>query len=104
MLKKVHQRRQIYLIESNTINGAVRMKKLLQGAIALLLLGFLLACDQPVAPQTGIAEKAAASSTNPVLTREVLYNSGKAPDSMLYDLPQQVIEGVWSAIGATEKR
>ncbi len=35
------------------------------------------------------------------LTGEALYNSDKAPQSMLYDLPQEVIPGVWSAIGAT---
>jgi glyoxylase-like metal-dependent hydrolase (beta-lactamase superfamily II)/dienelactone hydrolase len=35
------------------------------------------------------------------LTGEALYNSDKAPDSMLYDLPQEVVPGVWSAIGAT---
>jgi glyoxylase-like metal-dependent hydrolase (beta-lactamase superfamily II) len=35
------------------------------------------------------------------LTSEALYNSDKAPDSMLYDLPQEVVPGVWSAIGAT---
>ena len=35
------------------------------------------------------------------LTGEALYNSDKAPDSVLYDLPQKVVPGVWSAIGAT---
>ncbi len=35
------------------------------------------------------------------LTGEALYNSDKAPNSMLYDLPREVIPGVWSAIGAT---
>jgi len=35
------------------------------------------------------------------LTGEALYTSDKAPDSMLYDRPQKVIDGVWSAIGAT---
>jgi len=34
------------------------------------------------------------------INREALYNSDKAPGSMLYDLPQPVIDGVWSAIGA----
>ncbi|NNG12863.1 MAG: MBL fold metallo-hydrolase [Halobacteria archaeon] len=43
---------------------------------------------------------AAAVSTAP-LTGEALYNSDKAPESMLYDLPQEVVPGVWSAIGAT---
>lgn len=36
-----------------------------------------------------------------VLTGEALYNSDKAPQSMLYDLPREVAPGVWSAIGAT---
>ncbi len=34
------------------------------------------------------------------LSGDALYNSDEAPESMLYDLPQPVIEGVWSAIGA----
>ena len=38
------------------------------------------------------------------LTGEALYNSDKAPDSMLYDLPREVVPGVWSAIGATAPR
>jgi glyoxylase-like metal-dependent hydrolase (beta-lactamase superfamily II)/dienelactone hydrolase len=41
-----------------------------------------------------------AVETEP-LTGEALYNSDKAPDSMLYDLPQEIAPGVWSAIGAT---
>ncbi len=39
--------------------------------------------------------------SEPVLSGEALYTRDKAPDSMLYDRPQQVIDGVWSAIGAT---
>lgn len=35
------------------------------------------------------------------LTGEALYNSDKAPDSMLYDYPQKIVDGIWSAIGAT---
>jgi len=35
------------------------------------------------------------------LTGEALYTSDKAPDSMLYDKPQKITDGVWSAIGAT---
>lgn len=77
------------------------MKKLLQSMIILFSLSFLLTCDQPVTSQADIPEKSAVSSMKPVLVGEALYNSDKAPDSMLYDLPQQVIEGVWSAIGAT---
>ena len=41
------------------------------------------------------------ASSDALLTGEALYNSDKAPDSMLYDLPQKVVPGVWSAIGAT---
>jgi dienelactone hydrolase/glyoxylase-like metal-dependent hydrolase (beta-lactamase superfamily II) len=43
----------------------------------------------------------AAAVTAAPLTGEALYNSDKAPESMLYDLPQEVVPGVWSAIGAT---
>jgi glyoxylase-like metal-dependent hydrolase (beta-lactamase superfamily II)/dienelactone hydrolase len=46
------------------------------------------------------AAPAVAGSGQP-LTGEALYNSDKAPDSVLYDLPQEVVPGVWSAIGAT---
>ena len=42
-----------------------------------------------------------SAGTGKPLTGEALYNSDKAPDSMLYDLPQEVVPGVWSAIGAT---
>jgi len=42
-----------------------------------------------------------SAGTGEPLTGEALYNSDKAPDSMLYDLPQEVVPGVWSAIGAT---
>lgn len=38
------------------------------------------------------------------LSGEALYNSDKAPDSMLYDVPREVVPGVWSAIGATAPR
>lgn len=37
-------------------------------------------------------------------SREAFYNSDKAPDSMLFDKPQKVTDGVWSAIGATAPR
>jgi dienelactone hydrolase/glyoxylase-like metal-dependent hydrolase (beta-lactamase superfamily II) len=42
-----------------------------------------------------------STGTTAPLTGEALYNSDKAPDSMLYDLPREVVPGVWSAIGAT---
>jgi glyoxylase-like metal-dependent hydrolase (beta-lactamase superfamily II)/dienelactone hydrolase len=44
---------------------------------------------------------AAVESTAEALTGEALYNSDRAPESALYDLPQEVVPGVWSAIGAT---
>jgi glyoxylase-like metal-dependent hydrolase (beta-lactamase superfamily II)/dienelactone hydrolase len=44
---------------------------------------------------------AAQADTAAPLTGEALYNSDKAPESMLYDLPREVVPGVWSAIGAT---
>ena len=37
-------------------------------------------------------------------TGEARYNDDKAPQSMLYDLPREVMPGVWSAIGATAPR
>lgn len=43
----------------------------------------------------------AETNNSQTLTGEALYTSDKAPDSMLYDKPQKVIDGVWSAIGAT---
>ena len=50
---------------------------------------------QPVAqPETG------AGFGEP-LSGEALYNSDRAPGSVLYDLPREVVPGVWSAIGAT---
>ncbi len=44
---------------------------------------------------------AASGGAAEPLTGEALYNSDKAPQSMLYDLPREVVPGVWSAIGAT---
>ncbi len=35
------------------------------------------------------------------LSGEALYNSDRAPESVLYDLPREVVPNVWSAIGAT---
>ena len=90
------------------------MKQLLQSLLVLLPLIVLLGCDPAAAPKTNTAENsatasskqqpAAAPKTAAVLTGEALYNSDKAPDSVLYDLPQPVIDGVWSAIGATSPR
>ncbi len=44
---------------------------------------------------------AVSTGSDEPLTGEALYNSDKVPESMLYDLPQEVVPGVWSAIGAT---
>jgi glyoxylase-like metal-dependent hydrolase (beta-lactamase superfamily II)/dienelactone hydrolase len=46
-------------------------------------------------------ETAAPRKTAEPLTGEALYNSDRAPDSMLYELPREVVPRVWSAIGAT---
>ncbi len=48
-----------------------------------------------------LAKPAVSEVTAEPLTGEALYNSDKAPGSVLYDLPQEVVPGVWSAIGAT---
>ena len=56
----------------------------------LSILGFLV-CSQIAV---------AGEKTTEPLNRDALYKSDKAPDSMLYDLPRPVIDGVWSAIGA----
>jgi glyoxylase-like metal-dependent hydrolase (beta-lactamase superfamily II)/dienelactone hydrolase len=48
-----------------------------------------------------LEEFAANADVEVPLTGEALYNSDKAPQSALYDLPQEVVPGVWSAIGAT---
>ena len=47
------------------------------------------------------AEPVVAAGMDLPLTGEALYNSDRALGSMLYDLPQEVVPGVWSAIGAT---
>lgn len=69
------------------------MKPLLNTSYILLLFSFLFGLVQP--------GTAAEKKVEPVLTGEALYNSDKAPSSHLYDLPTKVIDGVWSAIGAT---
>ncbi len=50
---------------------------------------------------TASAAAPASLDSEQPLTGEALYNSDKVPGSVLYDLPQEVIPGVWSAIGAT---
>ncbi|MDH5424390.1 MAG: MBL fold metallo-hydrolase [Gammaproteobacteria bacterium] len=42
-----------------------------------------------------------AKAQSQALSVESLYTSDKTPDSMLYDTPQQIADGVWSAIGVT---
>lgn len=71
------------------------MKLISQALFILILLSFLHGCDQS---KSSITEK---NKSEPALVGEALYNSDKAPNSPLYDLPIQVIEDVWSAIGAT---
>jgi dienelactone hydrolase/glyoxylase-like metal-dependent hydrolase (beta-lactamase superfamily II) len=48
-----------------------------------------------------LTKPAVSADSGEPLTGEALYNSDRAPQSMLYDLPQEVVPGVWSAIGAT---
>ncbi|GMR07075.1 MAG: MBL fold metallo-hydrolase [Gammaproteobacteria bacterium] len=98
------------------------MKRKLTSLPILLAVTMLSACDsgdlsetnmpqnkpaqatvQPPAPmqeQEQVLAPSASQDTAPPLTGEALYTSDKAPDSMLYDKPKQVIDGVWSAIGS----
>lgn len=75
------------------------MKLFLQGLFYLVLLSFLQGCDQSNVEEKNVAVSKAVKA--PVLVGEALYNSDKAPNSQLYDLPIKVVDGVWSAIGAT---
>jgi glyoxylase-like metal-dependent hydrolase (beta-lactamase superfamily II) len=88
------------------------MKKLLKMTAIILPATMLLACESSdssksgskktqVAAQSVYAEKKSVLPKPQSLRGEALYKSDKAPDSMLYDKPHQVLEGVWSAIGAT---
>jgi len=75
------------------------MKLFSNSLFIFVLFSFLQGCDQP-----DVAEKNNSTDVTtkaPVLVGEALYNSDKAPNSQLYDLPTKVIDGVWSAIGAT---
>jgi glyoxylase-like metal-dependent hydrolase (beta-lactamase superfamily II) len=49
----------------------------------------------------GPGEGEAAGESLPASERDRYYNSDNAPGSMLFNLPQEVVPGVWSAIGAT---
>lgn len=95
------------------------MRNVLKCLSILLPITILSACDNGEISETNTPEKIPATVTEqkiekqqapapieskvsePELSGEALYASDKAPDSMLYDKPQQVIDGVWSAIGAT---
>lgn len=75
------------------------MKLLLQSLFGLAALFFLQGCDQSDVTEKNVSTENVVKTT--VLVGEALYNSDKAPNSHLYDLPTQVVDGVWSAIGAT---
>lgn len=51
--------------------------------------------------RTQLAKPLVIVAGDEVLTGEALYNSDRAPGSVLYDLPREVVPNVWSAIGAT---
>ena len=75
------------------------MKLFSKGLFFLVLLSFLQGCDQSNVTEKNVAIDNTVKA--PALVGEALYNSDKAPDSHLYDLPTKVVDGVWSAIGAT---
>lgn len=75
------------------------MKLLLQSVFVLASLSFLQGCDQSKVAEKKVSTDVAAKA--PSLVGEALYNSDKAPNSQLYDLPKKIVDGVWSAIGAT---
>ncbi len=77
----------------------MHMKLLLQSVFVLASLSFLQGCDQSKVAEKKVSTDVAAKA--PALVGEALYNSDKAPNSQLYDLPKKVVDGVWSAIGAT---
>lgn len=54
---------------------------------------YLIACEQSPLSQS--------QTQTQQLTGESLYTSDKALNSMLYDKPQRIVDGVWSAIGVT---
>jgi glyoxylase-like metal-dependent hydrolase (beta-lactamase superfamily II)/dienelactone hydrolase len=71
---------------------------------ARFMRGHLESAAESSAGSPAEADAAAADDAGQPPDREALYNSDKAPDSALYDLPQEVVPGVWSAIGATAPR
>lgn len=80
------------------------MKNILNNSILLLSAMILISCEQGDMSESNPLEKNTSqemTNTSPQLTGDALYNSDKAPDTLLYDKPQLVFDGVWSAIGAT---
>ena len=75
------------------------MKLFSNSLFVFVLFSFLQGCDQSDVTEKNVSVDVARKA--PVLVGEALYNSDKAPNSQLYDLPTKVVDGVWSAIGAT---
>ena len=75
------------------------MKLFSNSLFVFVLFSFLQGCDQSDVTEKNVSVDVATKT--PVLVGEALYNSDKAPNSQLYDLPTKVVDGVWSAIGAT---
>ena len=75
------------------------MKLFSNSLFIFVLFSFLQGCDQSDVTEKNVSVDVASKA--PVLVGEALYNSDKAPNSQLYDLPVKVVDGVWSAIGAT---
>ena len=75
------------------------MKLFSNSLFVFVLFSFLQGCDQSDVSEKNVSVDVARKA--PVLVGEALYNSDKAPNSQLYDLPTKVVDGVWSAIGAT---
>jgi glyoxylase-like metal-dependent hydrolase (beta-lactamase superfamily II) len=80
------------------------MKTTVKILVTLLPLTLLPGCDKSEPRTEGskhVQVIAAVRQETKPISGEALYKSDKAPNSMLYDKPQRVMEGVWSAIGAT---
>ena len=75
------------------------MKLFSNSLFVFVLFSFLQGCDQSDVTEKNVSVDVVTKT--PVLVGEALYNSDKAPNSQLYDLPTKVVDGVWSAIGAT---
>ena len=72
------------------------MKLFSQGLFFLVSLSFLQGCDQADVTEKNIAEADVVKA--PVLVGAALYNSDKAPDSHLYDLPTKVVDDPMTAV------